>query len=130
MLIIAEDDVDSDVDGLVDDPDDEVNGGSITFRFDDPVRLGVIGLLDLEGNEADGNYYRVKHSDDSTEQNGIETAAWALRAGCRRIWLVTDDLHLRRAEVELAARLDDIAILPWPLPRSESGPRAAVRSCA
>ena len=61
----------------------------------------------------------VEVSDEarSTEQNGIETAAWASQTGCRRIWLVTDDLHLRRAEVELAARLDDIAILPWPLPR-------------
>ena len=53
----------------------------------------------------------------NTEQNGIETAAWALRTGCRRIWLVTDDLHLRRAMAELAARLQDVAIQPWPLRR-------------
>ncbi len=61
----------------------------------------------------------VEVSDDArnTAQDGIETAAWARRAGCRRVWLVTDDLHLRRAVAELAARLGDVAILPWPLPR-------------
>lgn len=65
----------------------------------------------------------VSNDARNTEQNGIETADWVRRAGCRRVWLVTDDVHLRRAEVELAARLDGIAVLPWPLPRyAPSGP--------
>ena len=33
VLIIAEDDVDADNDGYVDDPDDEAGGGRITFDF-------------------------------------------------------------------------------------------------
>lgn len=78
---------------------------------------GYIDGLRVELPDVFGCCIEVSDKARSTEQNGIETAAWALRTGCRRIWLVTDDLHLRRAEVELAARLENIAILPWPLPR-------------
>ena len=48
VLIIAEDDVDADADGLVDDPDDEWGGGSIFFGFDTPMVARTIGLLDVD----------------------------------------------------------------------------------
>ena len=95
--------------------------GGPTRMFVSGARYGTDpGYIDRLRAELPGVFdccIEVSEEARNTEQNGIETAAWALQAGCRRIWLVTDDLHLRRAEVELAARLDDIAILPWPLPR-------------
>ncbi len=48
ILIIAEDDVDNNNDGLVDDPDDEANGGNIYFNFTDPVTFNYIKVLDID----------------------------------------------------------------------------------
>jgi hypothetical protein len=48
LLIIPEDDVDLNFDGLVDDPDDERYGGTITFDFDNPVQLYEIVLIDVD----------------------------------------------------------------------------------
>ena len=48
VLIIAEDDVDADSDGLVDDPDDESGGGTFFFGFDSPMLGRRIGLLDVD----------------------------------------------------------------------------------
>lgn len=48
LMIVAEDDVDLDMNGLVDDPDDEADGGIITFQFDDPVSFCDITLVDLD----------------------------------------------------------------------------------
>ncbi len=55
VLIIAEDVVDADGDGLVDDPDDNGSGGSLTFDFEAPVELRRIGLLDIDENETEGS---------------------------------------------------------------------------
>ncbi len=48
LLILAEDLVDSNNDMLVDDPDDDELGGTITFRFDRPVTACALGLIDLD----------------------------------------------------------------------------------
>ena len=48
LLIIAENTVDGDGDGLVDVPDDEENGGTIVIDFDRPVTMCALGLLDLD----------------------------------------------------------------------------------
>lgn len=48
ILIIAEDVVDSDGNGLVDDPDDDLDGGTFQFDFDDPVLLRRLTLVDFE----------------------------------------------------------------------------------
>ena len=48
VMIVAEDDVDLDMDGLVDDPDDEAGGGIITYQFDTAVSFCDITLLDLD----------------------------------------------------------------------------------
>lgn len=53
VLIIAEDDVDIDGDGLVDDPDDEQGGGQITFEFDETVTFFTTRVLDVDGMERD-----------------------------------------------------------------------------
>jgi hypothetical protein len=53
ILIIAEDDVDADFDGLVDDPDDEDGGGDLQFRFDTPVEFSGATILDVDGSEFD-----------------------------------------------------------------------------
>jgi len=48
ILIIAEDVVDVGGDGLVDDPDDEQNGGVISFTFDRPHKLLSVRVIDIE----------------------------------------------------------------------------------
>lgn len=53
VLIIAENDVDADMDGLVDDPDDEAFGGTIAFTFSTDVAFKGISLLDVDGTEVD-----------------------------------------------------------------------------
>lgn len=62
VLIIAENDVDADRDGLVDDPDDEAGGGTLRFDFDDPVEISTITLLDIDKNEASA-VFKVHLSD-------------------------------------------------------------------
>jgi len=51
ILIIAEDDVDSDGDGLVDDPDDEANGGKIIFYSNNSCSTLGFDLIDFEESE-------------------------------------------------------------------------------
>lgn len=53
VLIIAEDDIDMNMDGLVDDPDDESGGGQITFDFDEDVTFLGTSVLDVDGTERD-----------------------------------------------------------------------------
>ncbi|MHC5209276.1 MAG: SdrD B-like domain-containing protein [Planctomycetota bacterium] len=50
MLIVAENDIDQDADGLVDDPDDEAGGGKLRFDFSGlgPVEIESLTVLDIE----------------------------------------------------------------------------------
>lgn len=52
LLIIAEDLVDQDGDGYVDDPDDNAKGGVISVALETPACLETLGLLDIESSEA------------------------------------------------------------------------------
>ena len=52
LLIIAEDVVDANSDGLVDDPDDEAGGGVIVFNFEQAVAVMSVVLVDIDGDEA------------------------------------------------------------------------------
>ena len=51
ILIIAEDDVDSDGDGLVDDPDDEAKGGTIIVYSNNSCSTLAFDLIDFEEDE-------------------------------------------------------------------------------
>ncbi len=53
VLIIAENDVDENMDGLVDVPDDESGGGAMIFSFADNVELHGFTILDIDGSEFD-----------------------------------------------------------------------------
>lgn len=48
LIIIAENDIDLNNDGLVDDPDDEAAGGQLIFDFDGPAEIISITLIDLD----------------------------------------------------------------------------------
>lgn len=48
LLIIAEDDEDTNGDGLIDDPDDEAGGGTIFFNLDDTFTGLSISIVDVE----------------------------------------------------------------------------------
>jgi hypothetical protein len=51
LLIVAEDNVDRDWDGLVDDPKSAARGGEIWFEFSEPLALSEITLIDADPAE-------------------------------------------------------------------------------
>ncbi len=54
ILVIAEDIVDtSPNDGLVDDPDDEADGGIVTLTFDEPVVIFSMVIIDIDNETLD-----------------------------------------------------------------------------
>lgn len=53
LLIIAENDIDADNDGLVDDPDDSASGGFINFDFDQNVVFFGFQVIDVDSVEID-----------------------------------------------------------------------------
>lgn len=55
LLIVAENAVDLNSDGFVDDPDDEEGGGWITFGFESPVMICSASLVDID----DGSPTRI-----------------------------------------------------------------------
>ena len=52
LLIVAEDIIDGEPDGLVDEPDDEAGGGVITFMFDEKINLERVVLVDIDLDES------------------------------------------------------------------------------
>jgi len=48
LVVIAENDVDVDNDGILDSPDDEAFGGVLSFRFAEPVQLCEVTIIDLD----------------------------------------------------------------------------------
>lgn len=78
ILIIAENNVDTDQNGLIDSPDDEAKGGWMTFKFDDPVRIHSLSFIDLEGQDAAkiqlflGNGVRRRILVDGVGDNGVQ----------------------------------------------------------
>ncbi len=51
LLILAEDDIDNNTDGYVDDPDDEEEGGEIRFFFASDVTILSARLVDVDASE-------------------------------------------------------------------------------
>jgi hypothetical protein len=56
LLIIAEDLVDSNGDGLVDDPDDEAKGGTIIFQSNNSCSTLDFDFIDFEENQGNSGY--------------------------------------------------------------------------
>jgi hypothetical protein len=71
MMIIAENDVDSNGDGLVDNPDDEGTSpaGSISLNFDAPVTSFGFDVVDVESPE---NGYSVQFFKGDTELASVD----------------------------------------------------------
>jgi len=59
VLIIAENDIDMDHDGIVDDPDDQEFGGVVTIDFDVPVTFEQVSIMDIEDP---GSYWQFYDS--------------------------------------------------------------------
>lgn len=51
LLIVAENALDWNLDGLVDDPDDEKFGGTFFFGFDRPARISEVTMVDVDFTE-------------------------------------------------------------------------------
>jgi hypothetical protein len=64
VMVIAEDDVDMNADGFVDDPDDEAFGGVLRFDFDTAVTFLGGTVLDIDTNE--GAFFRLLDENDQT----------------------------------------------------------------
>ena len=71
VLIIGEDIADDNGDGLVDDPDDELNGGTITFTFDPAQKLTSVRVIDIDTTEP-GSFLQV-----TTVSGGSQTFPFA-----------------------------------------------------
>jgi len=56
LLISAENFIDADGDGLIDDPDDDVNGAWFDWTFDTPVCVLGVDLIDVETGEAPSDF--------------------------------------------------------------------------
>lgn len=50
LIILAENVIDNDGDGLVDNPDDDAAGGTITFDFANPITVQAFTIVDLDDN--------------------------------------------------------------------------------
>ncbi len=69
ILILAEDNVDDNGDGLIDDPDDQAGNpaGTITFTWDYDITSLGFHLIDIEANSAERSGYFVALFSDNTE---------------------------------------------------------------
>jgi hypothetical protein len=67
VLIIAEDVVDVGGDGLVDDPDDEQNGGVVSFTFDQPHKVISVRVIDIEAMGEFPSEILIENADGSTQ---------------------------------------------------------------
>ncbi len=59
LMIVAEDDVDMDRDGLVDDPDDARDGGVLFFDWDEGVIVHSVTLVDVDESDPEGAMVRT-----------------------------------------------------------------------
>lgn len=64
ILIIAENTVDSDGNGLIDSPDDEARGGSLFFTFDQRITEFGFWVADIDSSqgEVSGSYFATVYS--------------------------------------------------------------------
>jgi hypothetical protein len=91
LAIIAENIVDNNNDGRIDDPDDEAAGGSITFNFNVPVNFESIVLVDLD----DGTSGTVIFADQNNVQTSIsipdlgENSTWKVMVNLNNITTLT-----------------------------------------
>ncbi len=65
LLIMAENDVDADNDGFVDDPDDAFNGGLIHFNFDQAQTICSVTLVDIDDHEPDTGITKLRFYEDN-----------------------------------------------------------------
>ncbi len=106
-LIIAENDADADDNDLIDVPDDEASGGTVTFTFDTLVHVESLILID---NDSGGS--NVKLYDGSNNPFSVITPS---NTGDNSIQeVVVDRDGVLRMEVKLsgAAAIDDLCVTP------------------
>jgi uncharacterized SAM-binding protein YcdF (DUF218 family) len=57
----------------------------------------------------------LDHAARNTSGNAVETRRWSLRRGFRSLVVVTSSYHMPRAMAELAYRLPDVRLIPYPV---------------
>lgn len=71
LLIVAENDLDANGDGLVDTPDDEAAGGKLILTFDEPVNILQLTLVDIDENES-GAVILASHNGDKASETPLK----------------------------------------------------------
>jgi hypothetical protein len=123
LLIIAENDVDGDGDGHIDEPDDENVGGRLYFEFSTPQDLESIYVVDVDGGEV-GGIVRAFNG-DSELLTTVDIVSLGDNA-VQEIFLGVNDVHW--LEVELVSSGGIYALCPTSndppaLPPSVEDPR-------
>lgn len=98
LLIIPENIVDENGDGLVDDPDDNRDGGTMIFLFDRLYDFAYLHIIDLDHDNADIKGFADAGGEDEVFSmtvlqaggNSVVTAADPQRRGIRRL-----EVHIR-----------------------------------
>lgn len=113
LLIIPEDEVDGDGDGLIDDPDDEAQGGTIAFAYDSPVRVCEVVVVDVDF--VDGSAGRIRTFLEGSPVHDVTV----LPMGDNNVQVLFLDpfLELDRLEVELpgSGAVAQVNFLPCPI---------------
>ncbi|QDV09920.1 hypothetical protein Poly30_54810 [Planctomycetes bacterium Poly30] len=95
LMIIAENDIDLDADGLVDDPDDAQFGGTMSFTWDSPVLAGSVTLVDV----------------DAIDLMGAEVRTYLAGALVENLFVPgLDDNNVQIVPLDSATRIDELQV--------------------
>ncbi|QDU69822.1 hypothetical protein [Engelhardtia mirabilis] len=110
LLIIAENSVDADNDGLVDDPDDEREGGILVFDFAEPTEIDSMTVVDIDD---------AQMSEIRVTQDGLGVTTYPLvDVGDNGVQTIVMRLtNVTKVELDLggSGALAEIALKPCPI---------------
>jgi hypothetical protein len=106
VLIIAENLVDANMDGLVDGPDDEAMGGTMLFTFPCPVTIESVRVTDIDTNEL-GSYIQV---DPDTDGQKIMLQALGNNSGQTAVFVDPQPSMSMLVYFKGSGSIDDITI--------------------
>ncbi len=113
MIIVAENIVDDDADGLVDHPDDEARGGRQVYTFATPVELRSLTIVDIDASETAASVEMQLTTGETVEhllpvtRDGGDAIVELRQAGVVRLIVnlpasgAVDDLEYRRLDCVL-----------------------------
>jgi hypothetical protein len=95
VMIVAENDIDANGDGYIDDPDDDMDGGTLYFTWDDPVLLSAVTLVDVDVIDRSGALVRTYLGGTPVENHFVPGL---------------DDNNVQRIALNDIARVDELQV--------------------